>query len=226
MTTMNDWPDLPLFPLNTVLFPGMVLPLHIFEERYKLMISRCLDEERPFGVVLIREGREVGAGAVPYEVGTTAVIAQAAELEAGRLNIITIGSERFRLRTVHHDLPYLVGHAEPWPLTDAVTTRTQQQVGPMRALLRQYLTLLAQAQGHKIEIEELSSEPRTLALTIAIALQLPMPQKQRLLSQPTVGQMLWAERVILRREQLLLDHIIQTQGEQWEGGYSGYLAKN
>jgi Lon protease-like protein len=231
MTTVNDWPDLPLFPLNTVLFPGMVLPLHIFEDRYKLMIGRCLDEERPFGVVLIREGKEVGVGAVPYEVvpykvGTTAIIAQVNELETGRLNIITIGSERFRLRAVHHDLPYLVGHAEPWPLTDALINKTQQQVGPMRALLRQYLTLLAQAQGHKIEIEELSSEPRTLALTIAIALQLPMPQKQRLLAQPTVGQMLQAERVILRREQLLLDHIIQTQGEQWEGGYSGYLAKN
>ena len=71
----NQWSDLPLFPLNTVLFPGMVLPLHIFEERYKLMINHCLEEERPFGVLLIREGKEVGSGAVPYQVGTTTMIA-------------------------------------------------------------------------------------------------------------------------------------------------------
>ena len=57
---MNDWSELPLFPLNTVLFPGMVLPLHIFEERYKLMIGRCMEGSRPFGVVAIREGGEVG----------------------------------------------------------------------------------------------------------------------------------------------------------------------
>jgi len=54
---MNDWRDLPLFPLNTVLFPGMVLPFHIFEERYKLMNNHCLEDNRPIGVVLIREGR-------------------------------------------------------------------------------------------------------------------------------------------------------------------------
>jgi hypothetical protein len=59
-----------------------------------------------------------------------------------------------------------------------------------------------------------------------MVLQLPLPQKQRLLRQPTVLHMLWAERAIMRREQLLLAHILKTQTEQWEGGYSGYLAKN
>jgi hypothetical protein len=65
-----------------------------------------------------------------------------------------------------------------------------------------------------------------LALLTGIALQLPMPHKQRLLDQPTVAHMLWAERTIMRREQLLLGHIIRTQTDQWEGGYSGYLAKS
>lgn len=223
---MSKWTDLPLFPLNTVLFPGMVLPLHIFEERYKVMISRCQEEERPFGVVLIREGKDVGGGAVPYDVGTTAVIAGVSHLEEGRMNIITIGGERFRLQATRRDLPYLVGSAEAWPLSGGTTEQAREQVGPMRALFRQYLGLLAQAQGHKIEIEEVPTEPRALALTIAVAFQIPLSQKQVLLDQATVAQMLLAERAILQREQLLLDYMIHTQGEQWEGGSSGFLAKN
>lgn len=222
---MSEWDDLPLFPLNTVLFPGMVLPLHIFEERYKLMIDRCLDEERPFGVVLIREGKEVGPGAVPHPIGTTAMIAQASQLEDGRWNIITIGGERFRLHSLRYDLPYLVGSAEPWPLTGADTGRAHTQVEPVQALFRHYLSLLVQAQGHRIEVE-VPDEPRLLALVIAIALQLPMPQKQQLLARATVADLLWAERALMRREQLILNHIVQTQTDQWEGGFSGFLAKN
>jgi Lon protease-like protein len=79
----SQWTDLPLFPMNTVLFPGMVLSLHIFEERYKLMINRCLEEERSFGVLLIRKGQEVGGSAIPYDVGTTTTIAGLNRLTAG-----------------------------------------------------------------------------------------------------------------------------------------------
>ena len=69
--------ELPIFPLGTVLFPGMPLPLHIFEERYKRMIGRCLDGDRAFGVTLLKSGREVGGPAIPHEVGTIARIVQA-----------------------------------------------------------------------------------------------------------------------------------------------------
>ena len=70
MENAVDTIEISLFPLNTVLFPGQVLPLHIFEDRYRLMIRECLAEEKPFGVVLIRRGREVGETAEPYMVGT------------------------------------------------------------------------------------------------------------------------------------------------------------
>ncbi len=220
------WSALPLFPLHTVLFPGMVLPLYVFEERYKLMIHRCLEEEQPFGVVLIREGPEVGGLAIPYPVGTTTMIAGVSQLEDGRMNLVTIGNERFRLHAVRHDQPYLVGEAEPWPITGANSEQAREQVGPVRALLIQYLSLLAQAEGHRIEIEEVPTEPRMLALLSAITLQIPMPQKQGLLTQPTVPYMLRAERAIMRREQLILHYMIRTQRQQWEGGYSGYLARN
>jgi uncharacterized protein len=222
----DHWRELPLFPLQTVLFPGMVLPLHIFEERYKLMIQRCIADERPFGVVLIREGQEVGGSAEPYEVGTAAIVAGVSYLEGGRMNIVTIGTERFRLHAVRRDLPYLVGEATSWPLTGADSEAALVQVEPVRALLRQYITLLVQAQGHKIELEEIPSDARTLALLTAITLQVPMVQKQGLLGRPSVPQLLRAVRAIMGREQLLLHHIIRTQQNQWEGGYSGYLARN
>ncbi|MGD8466070.1 MAG: LON peptidase substrate-binding domain-containing protein [Anaerolineae bacterium] len=226
MMNEDQWEDLALFPLNTVLFPGMVLPLHVFEERYKLMIGRCLEQDRPFGVVLIREGIEAGGDAIPYTVGTTAVIAGVTHLDEGRMNLVSIGSERFRLRHVRRDLPYLVGQAEPWPLIEVAADQAQELVGPVRALFRHYLSLLAQAQGDRIEIEEIPDEPKALALLIGVALQVSMPLKQRLLTQPSILRMLRVERAILRREQLLLDYIMRTQSDQWEGGFSGLLAKN
>jgi Lon protease-like protein len=223
---MDDWRDLPLFPLNTVLFPGMVLPLHIFEERYKLMISHCLEDNRPIGVVLIREGREVEGGAAPHDVGTTAVIAGSSHTKDGRYNLVTIGSERFRLLSIRDDLPYLVGSAEPWPLSGGAVELAKRRAKSILASFEQYLELLIKAQGHRMEIEQIPEEPRALALLVAIALQVPPAQKQNLLCQPSVADLLRAEQVMLRRERLLLEYIGGTQTGQWEGGYSGYLAKN
>jgi hypothetical protein len=217
---------MPLFPLNTVLFPGMVLPLHIFEERYKVMINRCLEESRPFGVVLIREGQEVGGGAEPYRVGTTSVIAAVTHTDDGRMNIITIGTQRFRLRSLRSTLPYLVGDAEPWPLAGIEAGEVADLVEPMHAMLRQYMSLLTMAQGHKINLDQVPDDPQSLAWLVAIVLQIPMEEKQRLLDRPTARAVLTAERAIMQREQLILGHIASTQADQWEGGYSGYLARN
>jgi Lon protease-like protein len=115
--------DLRLFPLNTVLFPGMKLPLHIFEERYKLMIRECLEEDAPFGVVLIKSGEEVGEGAaVPHDVGTTARILQVEYLDDGRMNIFTHGERRFRIVAVNTTQPYMRGEVqllETEPATDS-----------------------------------------------------------------------------------------------------------
>jgi Lon protease-like protein len=105
--------DLRLFPLNTVLFPGMRLPLHIFEERYKVMIRECIEEDAPFGVVLIKSGEEVGGSAVPHDVGTTARILQVEYLDDGRLNIFTMGERRFRIVAVNTTQPYLRGEVSP-----------------------------------------------------------------------------------------------------------------
>ena len=96
-----------LFLLNTVLFPRMELPLHVFEERYKQLVAECLAEDEPFGVVLIREGDEVGdVLAEAHRVGCTTRIENAAPVEGGRLMIATRGERRFRILEVHDDQPY------------------------------------------------------------------------------------------------------------------------
>ncbi|MGH8696682.1 MAG: LON peptidase substrate-binding domain-containing protein, partial [Burkholderiales bacterium] len=90
--------DLPLFPLNTVLFPGGVLPLRVFETRYMDMTRECLKAEQPFGVCLIRTGKEVGAPATPEPVGSLATIAQWDMQQLGVLQLRTLGGQRFRIR--------------------------------------------------------------------------------------------------------------------------------
>src|SRR5947207_4547448 len=90
---------LPLFPLEqVVLFPGMSLPLRIFEERYKVMIGACQVTDQLFGVLLIKNGSEVGAPAQPERVGCTARMLRIDRLPDGRMTILTIGEQRFRLQ--------------------------------------------------------------------------------------------------------------------------------
>src|SRR5262245_59756460 len=102
---------IPLFPLRSVLCPGVALPLHIFAERYRLMVDRCLSRGEAFGVVLIREGVDVGPLSVEIAaVGTTAAIRRAGRYPDGRFDILTVGQRRFQLEAVDTvSEPYLVG---------------------------------------------------------------------------------------------------------------------
>src|ERR671932_1191815 len=107
--------ELPLFPLRVVLFPGMRLPLHIFEERYKLMIGTCMVTDQTFGVALIRSGREVGGPAETYPTGTTARIIQMERLPEGRMNLVAVGVDRFRLLHRLEGEPYVRGLVQLLP---------------------------------------------------------------------------------------------------------------
>lgn len=102
MTDDAERTELALFPLHTVLLPGVALPLHIFEERYRLMIGRCVERHDPFGVVLIRQGREVGSGNTRLaDIGTIARIRQASRYADGRMDVVTVGGRRFRIDELH-----------------------------------------------------------------------------------------------------------------------------
>ena len=104
--------QLRLFPLHTVLFPGMSLPLNVFEPRYLQLVEECVRDEEPFGVVLIREGPEVGGFAVPNDVGTTARIERAEPNILNQIAVFSRGEQRFRITELHHDRPYLWADAE------------------------------------------------------------------------------------------------------------------
>src|SRR2546423_9897712 len=110
---------LPLFPLGAVLYPGMLLPLHIFEERYRQLVRDLLDapEPRRFGVIAIRKGRETGVDGVQslYEIGCTAVLRRVDQHEDGRYDIVAVGAERFRLLGLDQTRPYLQGEVEILP---------------------------------------------------------------------------------------------------------------
>ncbi|CAN5575536.1 hypothetical protein BH20CHL6_BH20CHL6_08480 [soil metagenome] len=139
--------ELPLFPLHSVLCPGVALPLHIFEERYRLMVARCIEARTPFGVVLIRHGRDTGPAVGRLaDVGTTAVIREAGRYPDGRLDIMTVGGSRFRIEALDDARePYLVGRVtllEERVGADQLAARLAGRVG--RRFLH-YLELLQPA---------------------------------------------------------------------------------
>ncbi len=145
---------LPLFPLHTVLAPGIALPLHVFEERYRVMVRRCLDASAPFGVVLIREGSEVapvdGAGAelAIAGVGTLAEIREASRYSDGRWDLLVVGTERFSVRDVEADAePYLVADVDALPDETGDPDAAAELVERVGGRFVEYLRLLQPRDG-------------------------------------------------------------------------------
>ena len=174
--------DLRLFPLNTVLFPGMRMPLHIFEERYRIMIRECIEEDAPFGVLLIKAGSEAGSGAVPHDAGTTARILQVEDLEDGRLNIFTIGQQRFRIVAINTTQPYLRGEVallEQEPSTDAAYAALPRARQQFDDYLKTYLSLA----GQWTRGVYLPDDPADAADYIAARMDVGPDAKQELLAQ-------------------------------------------
>jgi Lon protease-like protein len=224
-----DTIELPLFPLNTVLFPGQVLPLHIFEERYRLMIRRCLAEDAPFGVVLIQSGREVGESAEPHTVGTIARIIESTHLPDGTMNIVTVGTERFRIHRLIHDQPYLRGEVEIFPLEQQEDpTKLTAMTGRVREQVKRYISLIADAAGLQIQIEEIPEAPEQVGYLAAVALQVDNREKQELLGCSSLTRILATELALLSRENTLLTWM--AANKEWPGevqfGPSGTLLPN
>lgn len=185
--------DLPLFPLNSVLFPGGTLPLHIFEERYKEMIGRCLARDSTFGVLLIRSGSEVGDTAEPFEVGTTARIVRSRTLEEGRLNLVCHGEERFRLLRKVSEEPYLVGEIELLASTDAGGQEVAELADKVEALFAEYCRLYLAASNQWSRRIGMPGAPSELADFVASRLSVSPWTKQRLLEQLSVRRRLEME---------------------------------
>jgi Lon protease-like protein len=189
-----------LFPLNTVLFPGAALNLHVFESRYKQMIAECLELGEPFGVALIREGDAAGDPEVmPHEVGTTAEIGQVTPLDQGRYFLNTVGGRRFRIENVVQREPYLVVDVTYMVEEPASSTRAVQRLArEIRAVFAEYLQLLVEFSGMQAEVE-LPTDPMEASFLIGDALQVADSMKQRLLELWSTEQRLTVELGFLRR---------------------------
>jgi Lon protease-like protein len=188
--------DLRLFPLNTVLFPGMRLPLHIFEERYKLMIRECIEEDAPFGVVLIKSGEEAGSPATPYDVGTMARIIQVEYLDDGRMNIFSMGERRFRIMTVNTTLPYLRGEVTPIA-SQAPSDVAYAAIPRAQHLFDDYLKTYFALGDQWIRDAFLPADPDEAADYIAARCEVPPETKQRWLEELDPGARLQAELALI-----------------------------
>ena len=200
---------LPLFPLKTVLFPRGVLPLHIFEERYRLMIGGCIDERTPFGVVLIRSGEEAGETAEPHDVGTTARIARVQRLPDGRMNVIAAGERRFRILALDLSEPYLTGDVEFLESEGADAPEARDLAEGVGALFGEQYRLAMAVSGQWTRALELPSEPGALADFVAGHLDAAPEMKQELLETLSVPRR-------LEREADILGERIRQLTEQWE----------
>jgi Lon protease-like protein len=197
---------LPLFPLgHTVLFPGVVLPLHVFEERYRELVQGLVElpegTPRRFGVVAIRQGWEVGAEAAEalHGVGCAAELRRVSRYPDGRYDIVTVGADRFRLLDVDRDSqPYLLGLVEwlpPDPPSDAGGLAAS--VG---ALFAEYVTAAAGLQARPVDPPELPDDPGELSYLVAAGAVLTLEDRQALLEFDTAQARLKAELRLLKRE--------------------------
>ncbi len=191
--------ELPLFPLNVVLFPGMVLPLHIFEPCYRLMIAECRQEHKPFGVVLVRPESKLKREET-YAVGTTAEIRELDELEDGRFILMAIGVQRFRILSRHRKKPYLSGLVEPYEDVSEPTHILASSAKQAQALFKMYLSMLLEAAGKETIEVNLPTLPEELSYFIAYLLGAEDEQKQQLLELTSTLRRLQEEIAFLRRE--------------------------
>lgn len=229
MENIIDTVELPLFLLHTVLFPGQVLPLHVFEDRYRLMIRRCLAEDKPFGVVLIQSGQEVGGTAEPHQVGTIARIVESSHLADGTMDIVTVGVERFRIRRLLSDQPYLRGEIETFPMAEPGDHPTvTRMVQCVQQLVVRYIELIAEAAGLRIKVDSVPDLPQQVGYLAAVAMQIDNREKQMLLAAASPERILAAEIGLLQRENALLTWMTHTKTwpDQAQFGTSGALLPN
>jgi uncharacterized protein len=209
---------IPLFPLNVVLFPGMMLPLHIFEERYKVMIKECLETGQSFGVVLAKNKQAQSPQVATlyssdlYEVGTTARITAVESLTDGRMNLITVGQERFIIKDIYANASdFLMGQVDPFPLQEETDTpEVETLLKKLRPMVRQYINHLADASGEDLSNATLPSDPTALAFLAGTAIQGPMTDKQKLLSARSLRTLITNTVSVLDKEDQILVYMLQA----------------
>lgn len=204
---------MPLFPLNMVLLPGVVLPLHVFEDRYRRLVRDLLagttDEPAAFGVVALRHGRETDSTSrsALYDVGCVARVRRVTELADGRFHLVTTGAERFRILALGPPEPYLVADVELFGAGDgdpaAVDDLDDALVPAVLHAFERYLHLVSADPSHEV-VGAIPDDAEQLSYLVAATMALSLPDRQRLLELPGTSDRLRAELVLLDREHSLI----------------------
>lgn len=209
---------LPLFPLGAVLFPDMLMPLHVFEPRYRLLVRRSLEQQRPFGIVLARDGHD---GGVPiHGVGTSAMIVGHSPLPDGRSFIVVRGLRRFQIERVDVEAePYQVALVD-W-LEDDDGSAAANLADLAADAFSEYLNgIVAVTNEPRTEtsetVEMREGTPRDVAYRVAAGLAIDAQERQRLLEAASTAERLRSELHLLERENALLRELLlrlRTSGE-------------
>ena len=178
---------IPLFPLSTVLFPGGTIPLQIFEDRYHSMVQDCLDTDSKFGIVLIKEGQEVGGNAVPHKVGTLARINKRRKLPQNRLYLTAVGETRFNIIELIQDKAYLEGLVEihnPPPAEDI----EEQSFKEARPAAFRHLKAIVSMNGGWVKKAQtpLPTDPDQLSFFLAQLIQGSNKVRQTILEEASI----------------------------------------
>lgn len=212
--------ELALFPLNLVLFPMQSLALHIFEERYKEMIRHCIETESAFGIVMLERGMaEEGrsrAEPLPSLIGCTAHISQVQELPDGRMNIVVVGRERFKIHSFDSEKAYLRGTVEYIPIAQAGEMPSDDAVTGLRRCIYGYLQVLEKGGRIQPGARRLPRDPVVLGSLAAVMLHdISVSQRQSLLEAADLATMFEALRALYRREIVLLETMLtEPQDDQ------------
>lgn len=193
----------PIFPLNSVIFPRMPIALHIFEERYRAPSPDMEKGNHRFCVALIQEGFEVGGGAVPHEVACMVDIIHLEHLPDGRYNLLALGAERVKITHLDRvSKPYIVGSVEEW--LEEESSVEASLVAKATRLFKEYANHLMTLSGERLDNFTLPEEAVTLSYILAIALQVGLNERQRLLETPGTAARIKAEVEMMQSEIPLL----------------------
>ncbi len=223
--------NIPLFPLNTILVPGLVLPLHIFEPRYRLMVQELLEipdvEEREFGIVAVRDGYDMSTSGIDalHPVGTSTILREVNSHQDGRYDIVTTGSRRFRINTLDASTPLMHADVE-WlpepetPLTDEINLLTR---GALNDFSAYRAALSRELNGNVSMFEELPTDPTIVSYLLTAAILLPTAERQELLGAHSSQDRLILIRELLKRETAMITHFGALPAVDL---FSNYLSPN
>jgi uncharacterized protein len=196
----------PIFPLNVVAFPGMSVPLHVFEARYRALVRHLLEigdpTDRVFAVVTIREGYEVGnhEATSMYRTGCLMQLTEVEPYADGRYDVVAVGRHRVRVVGTETSQPFLRAELETLDAPEEADPDTAREAARALTVFGDYRAAVGALRGGDVMAGPLPRDPEMLSYVLASTCSLTLPERQQLLESPTTGERLGLLRRLMKRE--------------------------